>query len=172
MATIEQLTKDGDNIYPVTKAEAVYDDDNVTVQSRIDSGVYLDDTATPEPETPWVTGSMIDFNSFSGDGHIEIGNYLIQWGETDFGNQTFTTDYWSMFNRSGNERMYITYPIPFSEPAVVMLKAAKTATPFISVTPTGDNNSATRSHDFCMVVPKAYTTTVRVRVQWIAIGKK
>ena len=78
MATIEQLTKDNNNIYPVTKAEAVYDEDDTTVQSRIDSAVYATDPEPIEPETPWVTNSMLDKDTFT------FGNYSFTEQDTGF----------------------------------------------------------------------------------------
>lgn len=58
-ATIETLHKDGNEIYPTTVADAVVDEDNHTVQQRIDTGVYFLDGGTASVLQPWITNDMI-----------------------------------------------------------------------------------------------------------------
>lgn len=60
MATkIEQITKGDDNIYPVTKSEAVYMDDGNTLQSFADSTLTAEESIPIEPLTPTVSTDMI-----------------------------------------------------------------------------------------------------------------
>lgn len=64
-ATIETLHKDGNEIYPTTVADAVVDEDNHTVQQRIDSGVFLKDGGTASELQPYITNDMIISNTIT-----------------------------------------------------------------------------------------------------------
>ena len=104
--------------------------------------------------------------------YIKIGDIAIQWGVADFGNQSFSTDFWSTFNRAANQGMYFNYPIAFDEKPVLMMNLVDNTGTLLGIYYTANNGSGSRSPNFTVYSPKGFTSTVNVKVQWIAIGAK
>ncbi len=92
---------------------------------------------------------------------------MIQWGNQSKGTQTFTTDWWSFTNRSGNEEMSCTFPLEFK--AILgccITPYAHGAFPIIN----GSNWTTKASQHFGMGSPKGNTSSREVRCSFIAIG--
>lgn len=88
------------------------------------------------------------------DGAIKYKNGLmICYGSVTFSNQNFTSDFWSQFKRSENQRMTATYPVSFVEKPVcnvnlmgngifqmIYTEGTETKTPeCVAISPNGNN---------------------------------
>ena len=104
--------------------------------------------------------------------YIKLGDIAIQWGVADFGNQSFSTDFWTTFNRAANQAMYFNYPIAFDEKPVLMMNLVDSTGTLLGICYTADNGSGSRSPNFTVYSPKGFTATANVKIQWIAIGAK
>lgn len=134
-------------------------------------GVYADDpTASANPDG-WITPSEIDWSTFTDSStYFTIGNLLIQFGLKDFGNVSYNYAYWGSTNRSQNY-MHIDFPKAFSGNPY-----------YVSINPIGpqqmaavwntntNEDSATKSRDFNILVPSTQTGTLSTKVYWLAIG--
>lgn len=114
----------------------------------------------------------INWGSITGSGSIKLGDKLVQWGVADFGSQSFSSDFWATFNRSANQSMYFSYPIAFDTKPVLIMNPVDNASPLLGICYTASNGSGSRSPSFALYSPKAFTSTVNVKVQWIAVGIK
>lgn len=93
---------------------------------------------------------------------------MIQWGQQDLGNQTFTTDWWGFMKRSGGEFLRATFPLSFTEvPYCVINPMANTAIPM----PNGTSATKTQTQTFGMVSPPSATASRHIYCSFIAIGK-
>lgn len=121
-----------------------------------------------------VTNAKIDWSDIASQtgNKIVLGDTMIQWGVADFGNQAFNKDFWSIFNRAASQDMHFNYPTSFSEKPVLMMNIVDSSNPFLGIVYSANNGSASRSPSFTVYSPKDFTSTVNVKVQWIAIGNK
>ncbi len=121
-----------------------------------------------------VTSDKVDWTTIgkSSNHYIKFGDIVIQWGVADFGNQSFSTDFWTTFNRAANLGMYFNYPIAFDEKPVLMMNLVDVAGTLLGICYTAQNGSGSRSPNFTVYSPKGFTSTVNVKVQWVAIGVK
>lgn len=94
------------------------------------------------------------------DGRMEC------YGTVSMGNQAFTTDYWSSFNRSGNQDMHVTYPQEFKTVECCNISASA----YTGWTVTQPNGTVQRTPGVCVVVPKGFTSTQEVKVSYHAYG--
>ena len=104
--------------------------------------------------------------------YIKLGGVAIQWGIADFGDQSFSTDFWGTFNRSARQDMYFNYPVAFDEKPVLIMEIEASNKPLLGICYAHNNGSGSRSPNFTVYSPKGFTSTVNVKVQWIAIGAK
>lgn len=121
-----------------------------------------------------VTSDKVDWTTIvnSSIRYIKLGGIAIQWGVADFGNQSFSTDFWTTFNRAARLDMYFNYPIDFDEKPVLMMDLVDNTGALLGICYTANNGSGSRSPNFTVYSPKGFTSTVNVKVQWIAIGAK
>lgn len=121
-----------------------------------------------------VTSAKIDWATIgkSSNHYIKFGDIVIQWGVADFGNQSFSTDFWATFNRAANQDMHFNYPIAFDEKPVLMMNVVDSNIPLLGICYAANNGSGSRSPSFTVYVPKGFTSTANVKIQWIAIGVK
>ena len=119
-----------------------------------------------------VTFQKIDWGGMTdGATWLKIGNLLIQFGDYDFGSQSFNNNFWGSMARASGQFNYITWPIEFGNApyfvGIFPLGTAQVATTNAAGTKT---DSKTRSRDFTVVAPSNYTSTADVKGYWIAIG--
>lgn len=109
------------------------------------------------------------YGSNSNGSYLKLKNgIMIQWGQQDLGNQTFTTDWWGFMKRSGNEFLRATFPLPFTEvPYCVMNPMASPAIPVFN----GTSATKTQTQPFGMVSPPLATASRHIYCSFIAIGK-
>ena len=108
----------------------------------------------------------------SSNHYIKFGDVAIQWGVADFGNQSFSTDFWGTFNRAGSIDLHFNYPIAFDEKPVLIMDIVDSNKPLLGICYAQNNGSGSRSPSFTVYCPKGFTTTANVKIQWIAIGAK
>lgn len=108
----------------------------------------------------------------SSNHYIKFGDIVIQWGVANFGNQSFSTDFWTTFNRAANQDMHFNYPIAFDNKPVLMMNVVDSNIPLLGICYAQNNGSGSRSPSFTVYVPKGFTSTANVKIQWIAIGVK
>lgn len=104
--------------------------------------------------------------------YIKLGGVAIQWGVADFGNQSFSTDFWGTFNRAGSIDLHFNYPIAFDKKPVLMMNVVDSNMPLLGICYAQNNGTGSRSPSFTVYVPKGFTSTANVKIQWIAIGAK
>lgn len=95
------------------------------------------------------------------DGRMEC------YGTVSMGNQTFNTDYWGQFNRSGTEKMQVTYPASFNKIPDCFIEAI-VDTGIYSVRNTGESVNTTPH--VTVLVPKNFTSSQEVKLRYHAIG--
>lgn len=130
--------------------------------------------ATADLEDKAVKSAKIDWTTIgkSSNHYIKFGDIVIQWGVADFGNQSFSTDFWGTFNRAGSIDLHFNYPIAFDEKPVLIMNVVDSNTPLLGICYAQNNGSGSRSPSFTVYVPKGFTTTANVKIQWVAIGVK
>lgn len=143
----------------VTPTSAIITDNSITTRKLANKSVTSD-------KVDWTTIGK------SSSRYIKLGDIAIQWGVADFGNQSFSTDFWTTFNRAANQSMYFNYPIAFDEKPVLMMNLVDSTGALLGICYTANNGSGSRSPNFTVYSPKGFTATVNVKVQWIAIGAK
>ena len=104
--------------------------------------------------------------------YIKLGGVAIQWGVADFGNQSFSTDFWGTFNRSARQDMYFNYPVAFDKKPVLIMEIVDSNKPLLGICYAQNDGSGSRSPSFTVYCPKGFTATASVKIQWIAIGAK
>ena len=104
--------------------------------------------------------------------YIKLGGVAIQWGVADFGDQSFSTDFWGTFNRSARQDMYFNYPVAFDEKPVLIMNIVDSNKPQLGICYAHNDGSGSRSPSFTVYCPKGFTSTASVKIQWIAIGAK
>ena len=121
-----------------------------------------------------VTSDKVDWTTLvnSSIRYIKLGGVAIQWGVADFGNQSFSTDFWGTFNRSARQDMYINYPVAFDEKPVLTMEIVDSDKPLLGICYAHNDGSSSRSPSFTVYCPKGFTATASVKIQWIAIGAK
>ena len=121
-----------------------------------------------------VTSDKVDWMTIgkSSNHYIKLGDIVIQWGVADFGDQSFSTDFWGTFNRSARQDMYFNYPIAFDEKPVLIMNIVDSDKPQLGICYAQNNGSGSRSPSFTVYCPKGFTSTASVKIQWIAIGAK
>lgn len=119
-----------------------------------------------------VTSSQIGWSTFTdGSTYFTIGSLLIQFGTEDFGNQSYSSDFWGSTNRSADQALHITFPKAFSaKPYYVGIQPVGGAQMAVAHATGAADDSATRSRDFAVLVPTSQKGTLSTKVQWIAIG--
>lgn len=178
-----------------TTAKAFSAGDIVTVGIYTDDAVFLggEGSAVGTP-APWVDTSdikngaittdkiangavksnKIDWTTIgkSSNHYIKFGDIVIQWGVADFGDQSFSTDFWGTFNRSARQDMYFNYPIAFDEKPVLIMNIVDSNKPLLGICYAQNDGSSSRSPSFTVYCPKGFTATANVKIQWVAIGAK
>lgn len=121
-----------------------------------------------------VKSAKIDWTTIgkSSNHYIKFGDIVIQWGVADFGNQSFSTDFWGTFNRAGSIDLHFNYPIAFDEKPVLIMNVVDSNMPLLGICYAQNNGSGSRSPSFTVYVPKGFTSTANVKIQWVAIGVK
>ena len=122
----------------------------------------------------WATISTSLSNAIEDKGTNANGTYIKYadgrmecYGTVSLGNQTFNTEYWSSFNRSGNENMYVNYAAEFIDvPTCVMNLNTINTWPILKGTGT-----SSRGPTFVAVCPKTHTVDQEIKVSYHAIGK-
>ena len=143
----------------VTPTSAIITDSSITTSKLANKAVTSD-------KVDWTTVVNSSFR------YIKLGGVAIQWGVADFGNQSFSADFWSTFNRAADQAMYFNYPIEFDEKPVLMMNLVDTTGTLLGICYTANNGSGSRSPNFTVYSPKGFTGTANVKIQWIAIGAK
>lgn len=121
----------------------------------------------------WTTISTLLSNAISDKGTNSNGTYIKyadgrmeEFGTVNLGNQTFTTDYWTDFKRSGNENMYFNYPAEFIDvPTCVMNLNTINTWPILKGVGT-----SSRGPTFVAVCPKTHTANQEIIVNYHAFG--
>lgn len=168
-----------------TTAKAFSSGAIVTMGIYAEDAVLLGDggTAVGTP-APWIdtsdikngaiTTNKIDWATIgkSSNHYIKFGDIVIQWGVADFGDQSFSTDFWGTFNRSARQDMYFNYPIAFDEKPVLIMNIVDSDKPLLGICYAHNDGSGSRSPSFTVYCPKGFTATASVKIQWVAIGVK
>lgn len=178
-----------------TTAKAFSSGAIVTMGIYAEDAVLLGDGGTAvENPAPWVESSdikngaittdkiangavksnKIDWTTIgkSSNHYIKFGDIVIQWGVADFGDQSFSTDFWGTFNRSARQDMYFNYPIAFDEKPVLIMNIVDSNKPLLGICYAQNDGSGSRSPSFTVYCPKGFTATANVKIQWVAIGAK
>lgn len=121
-----------------------------------------------------VKSNKIDWTTIgeSSNHYIKFGDIVIQWGVADFGDQSFSTDFWGTFNRSARQDMCFNYPIAFDEKPVLIMNIVDSNKPLLGICYAQNDGSSSRSPSFTVYCPKGFTATANVKIQWVAIGAK
>ena len=139
------------------------------------SAIITDNSiTTPKLANKAVTSDKVDWATIvnSSIRYIKLGGIAIQWGVADFGNQSFSTDFWGTFNRAASQDMHFNYPVAFDEKPVLIMNVIDSNIPLLGICYAQNNGSGSRSPSFTVYVPKGFTSTANVKIQWIAIGAK
>lgn len=130
--------------------------------------------ATADLEDKAVKSSKIDWTTIgkSSNHYIKFGDIMVQWGVADFGDQSFSTDFWGTFNRSARQDMHFNYPIAFDEKPVLIMNIVDSNKPLLGICFAQNDGSGSRSPSFTVYCPKGFTSTANVKIQWVAIGAK
>lgn len=87
----------------------------------------------------------------------------------DMGSQTFSSDYWGMLRRSGNEKMSANFPVAFKTLYSCQVSAWDDGgSGWIGIS---GNATTSRTQQFKIIRPRNNTTTNNVRMSYLAIGK-
>lgn len=121
-----------------------------------------------------VKSAKIDWATIgeSSNHYTKFGDIVIQWGVADFGDQSFSTDFWGTFNRSARQDMHFNYPIAFDEKPVLIMNVVDSNKPLLGICYAQNDGSGSRSPSFTVYCPKGFTATANVKIQWVAIGVK
>lgn len=120
----------------------------------------------PEIKEPFETGSNENGN------YIKFNNgLLICYGEKVYSNMSFSDDYWSYYQRSHDQNLFISFPISFIEKPYCLVTTNGNQYWLSANTLMGDKLSTSRSHDYVAIGPKGYTTNRDVVLVYYAIGK-
>lgn len=136
------------------------------IADRLVTNASIANKAVTSDKVDWTT--LVDSSSR----YVKLGGVVIQWGVADFGNQSFSTDFWGIFNRAARQDMHFNYPIAFDEKPVLIMNVVDTNKPLLGICYAQNDGSGSRSPSFTVYCPKDFTATANVKIQWVAIGAK